>query len=591
MTGSEAYAQTLAEDQAAHGHQIFVVSDTLHLPFPGTVASLPVSTGSFWKRMRNILWLIDFLKKEKIDLIHCHSRAACRHAHWATRFTQTPVLTTLHGYQHVSFSKKLFNIYGDTVIAVCEKIRDQLCRDFALDPASVKVLRNPMNFDWREPGADRMSLSLIGRASGPKGRRLLEVFRAQSKAWLEMDPALQIELVLPGLALETKGSLLSSLPKSLQNRVRIETEHRPLDPVLQRSKIVIASGRIALEAFAAGCEVIALGEARLEGRLNEDNLALQLATNFGDVGLEEALDPSAVHHELRKVLRDPLSDRAREKLRLLLEKEFGKERILAEIEELARGTRLLKKARGLPILMYHKVPSQEIRTRHRIFVTKENFEKHLMFFHSQGFATLTFQDLADFWFERRPLSEFPEKPLLLTFDDGYRDNLENALPLLRQYGMMANLFLLADHSITANNWDSEDGVAPAPLMTLEEKKNLPPEIYHVGSHGLQHLDLRALSDEQILEQMMESKKILERDLGRPVHAFAYPFGWVSEKMPALARKAGYDFAVNTDRGALRWTDDRFSLFRVNIFPEESWFSLWKKTSPGYRRRYFKKRGQ
>lgn len=592
LTGSEVYAETLARDQHGKGHSIRVISDRLHRPFPGTHALLAVSTGSFWRRMLNIWKLIREIREHRIELIHCHSRAACRHAYWATRFTGTPMVTTLHGYQHASFSKRLFDIYGDTVITVCERIRDQLREKFAMDPTRIKTLRNPLELAWNEnPVPDRPSIALIGRSTGPKGRRLRQVFRENAKEWLELDPQYRLELILPGLAADEAQALRSGVPPALQNRVSVVTSHQDLTEVFNRAQVVVASGRIAVEALAAGCEVIALGEARLEGRVSEENLPAQLVSNFGDVGPEEILDPQAVTHELRRLRRDPLTRSRRERLRELISAEFSQSRICDQIEEIYRATRMWKKAPGLPVLMYHKIPDRPLRSKHRIFVTKENFEKHLLFFQARGFETLTFDDLADFWWEKRPLDQFPPRPLLLTFDDGYRDNLVNALPLLAQYKMKATLFLLADHRIDRNTWDAEEGVEPAPLMTLDEKKALPPEVFAIGSHGLQHLDLRTLSEDEVSRQMTESKEKLEKDLGRPIQAFAYPFGWVDSRLPELARRAGYLFAVNTDRGALRWVDDRFSVFRVNIFPEESWFSLWRKTSRWYRRRYFRKRGK
>ena len=592
LTGSEAYAATLAQDQAQKGHEVFVISDGFHLEFPGTKTPLQISTGSFWQRIQNIQKLIKYLREHQIDVIHCHSRAACRHAYWASLFTQTPIVTTLHGFQHVSFSKKLWNIYGDTVIAVCERLQAQLCNEFSMNPSSIKVLRNPMNLHWENTeNTQRKTIALVGRASGPKGERLMQVFREQGEALLNLDPEVRISLVLSGLSARDRGHLLGSLPEKLKPRVSIISEHIDLNTIFHSARLVVAAGRIAVEAFAQGCEVIALGEAKLEGRVSEENLAFQLANNFGDVGRTEVLDTQAVEHEIRKAFRDPLSSRQREKIKEVLQFEFSKTRICDEVEEIYRATRLWKKAPGLPVLMYHQIPLQETGSQHRIFVTKENFEKHLWFFTRMGFQTLSFQDLSDFWFERRPLSEFPEKPLVLTFDDGYRDNFENALPLLQKYKLKTNLFILGDASITKNTWDHEPGVESAPLMTLDQKKKLPKENYAIESHGWNHLDLRSLSDEQVLEQMTLSKFQLEKDLNHKITAFAYPFGLIDSRLPGLAKKAGYDFAVNTDRGALRWVDDRFSMFRVNIFPEENFFSLWKKTSRGYRARYFKKRKQ
>ena len=591
LTGSEAYAQTLCQEQAQAGHQIFVISDQLHLPFPGVYVPLKISTGSFFERLQNIRELRVFLRDNEIDVVHCHSRAACRHLAWARYRLPVAMVTTLHGFQHASFSKRLFNIYGDAVLAVCEKIREQLTGAFRMDPHTVRVLRNPMNLTWQAPRTEAKTLALMGRASGPKGARLKELFREQVGAWLSLQPDLEIFVALSGLTPFEKNELQKLIPAAESKRVTITGDFIDLNAVFESCFAVIASGRIAIEALAAGCEVIALGESCLEGRVSPETLAFCLASNFGDVGPEKILDPSAVTHHLRNIRRSPLTRSERDQVRAVIEREFAKTTICRDVEEAYRSARLLRAAPSLPVLMYHKVPNEDVPSKHKIYVSRDNFEKHLLFFQSQGFTSLTFDDLSDFWFERRPLSQFPEKPLLITFDDGYRDNLQNAAPLLEKYGMKATLFLLADHSITENNWDEKEPGVESALITLEEKKQLPSSVYAVGSHGLQHLDLRQLSNDEVLEQMRVSKERLEQDLARPIRAFAYPFGHIDARLPALAREAGYDFAVNTDRGAVRWADERHSMFRVNIFPHESWFSLWRKTAPWYRRRYLKTRGQ
>ncbi len=591
LTGSEAYAQTLTKDQTQRGHEIFVVSDNLHLEFPGTYKKLPIATSSFFRRLINIWQLRRYLVENKIEVVHCHSRAACRHLAWARTGLRVAMVTTLHGFQHRSFSKRLFNIYGDTVLAVCERIQEQLTGEFRVNPVSVQVLRNPIKLHWKNADPQRKTVALLGRASGPKGRRLMELFRSEIPAWLEINKELQVFAGLSGLGASDRTALLKSIAPAHHGRVQISGEHLDLNSVFDRSFAVVASGRIAIEAFARGCEVLALGESSFEGRLSEENLASCLGNNFGDVGPERVLDPASVTHHLRNILRSPMTVHSREKLQKAFEKEFSHEAICNRIEEIYRGARLLRVSPGLPILMYHKVPDQDVPSKHKIFVSRDNFEKHLMFFQSMGFQTLTFDDLKDFWFEKRPLEDFPARPLMLTFDDGYRDNLRNALPLLEQYKMKATLFVLADHTIIENTWDEKEPGVPADLITLDEKKQLPRTICGIGSHGLEHLHLPKLTDSEVLHQMTESKRRLEADLDRPACAFAYPFGDVDARLPKLAHQSGYDFAVNTDRGALRWTDDRHSMFRVNIFPHESWFSLWRKTSSWYRRSYFRKRGQ
>lgn len=593
LTGSEAYAQNLIQDQRLRGHTLWVASDKFHLDFSSaTTLNLPISSSRFFVRWRNIYSLIQLVQSERIDIVHAHSRAACRHSRWISWLTKTPVISTIHGYQHDSWSKRLFNIWGQTVIAICEKIQQQLVNKFGAKPEDVKILRNPIGLPSKTIASfENRNLVLIsGRASGPKGRRLTELFTSECGRWLDISSEqFEVHLYLTGLDAKESSKLLSHIPEAKKHRVVVSGEFVDLPSLYQKARVVVASGRIAIEALTHGAEVLALGESEFTGPVNSANLKTHLENNFGDVGPEKILDPQAVTHEFKKILKSTLSLSEYEARLKILSSEFDPQKIFSALNELTLGTRLYYKTRWIPILMYHRIPDAEIPTQHRTFVTKENFEKHLLFFSSQGFTTLTFGELYDFWRGQKNIQEFPRKPLILTFDDGYKDNLTNAQPLLTKYGFKANLFLLSDPQITQNNWDSQE-VVKSELLSPTDRKNLDPAVFHICSHGLSHLDMRALPSCDALSFLVNSKEQLESEFGQKIVAFAPPYGFTNSEIANLAKTAGYAFVVNTDQGELRWTDNRFSLFRVNVFPEESWFSLWKKTSPWYRRYYYKKRG-
>src|SRR5262249_26046666 len=146
-----------------------------------------------------------------------------------------------------------------------------------------------------------------------------------------------------------------------------------------------------------------------------------------------------------------------------------------------------------------------------------------------------------------------------------RNNLEYALPLLQKSEQKAEIFLLADHDLSTNTWDPDEGDGSSGLMTLPEKKSLPLHIYGIGSHGLSHQHYPELPETEVQRELSLSKQILERDLHTAVKAFAYPFGSIDRRLPRLAQDAGYDFAVNTDQGPVYWFTERFSLFRANVF--------------------------
>lgn len=594
LTGSEAYAFDLVTDQQKKSHWTLVVSDHLHLAFPGQTEKISLSTNSFWQRMRNILKLRKLLQAERIDVIHCHSRGACRHLYWASRGLKIPILTTIHGFQHTSFSKRLFNIYGDYILAVCEKIRDQMVLDLRTKSYAIEVLRNPMPFPKHAPARSTTlkptRILLAGRYSGPKGRRLREVFRFLEPALQKSFPGVELHLVLSG----ANDIEIAKLRKAHSRaEVLIEGTRKDLRSAVTLAGLSIASGRIALEALSLGSSVLALGEASQQGLVSKENLQSVLSSNFGDVGPEQILDVQSILREVETFIKqDPgLVAEAHAQMMPIIEHEFQFERISDRMIDLYRGLRLFKYQSWLPILMYHKIVPTELQSPHKTFVTTSNFAKHLRYFRWLGLTTLTFNDLADFWFERRPLSELPKKPVLLTFDDGYLNNLENAQPLLLQNQMKAEIFLLADHAITFNTWDPDEKDGSAHLLSFEQKKKLQKSAFSIGSHGLTHRHYPDLTNNEIFSELAQSKQILETDLGQRVNAMAFPFGDLDPRLPALAEKAGYDFAVNTDQGPVYWFTQRYSLFRANIFPSEGLLSLWKKTSTWYREYYFKKRGR
>ncbi len=126
-------------------------------------------------------------------------------------------------------------------------------------------------------------------------------------------------------------------------------------------------------------------------------------------------------------------------------------------------------------------------------------------------------------------------------------------------------------------------------MSLEQKKQLAGSPFEIGSHGFDHLDLRDADLNQLKKEIHQSKLQLEADLGIKVYSFAYPFGFVNDQVRTFIRKSDYFCAVNTDTGGLDFSEDRFSLFRVNVFPEDGALQLWKKTESWYRKYFFFKR--
>lgn len=230
---------------------------------------------------------------------------------------------------------------------------------------------------------------------------------------------------------------------------------------------------------------------------------------------------------------------------------------------------------GLPILCYHRVvPEAPPHSKINIHVTCETLESHLSQLRWRGISPITFSDLAS----GAPL---PRRPVILTFDDGYRDNHRYLLPLLEKHDMSAVIFALGDRTLGTNTWDDGYGDAPVPLMTDAELRDCHASgRIEIGSHGLMHRDLLTLSPAALEHEVTASKAALEAVIGAPVRAFAYPYGrWGPRERDAVER-AGYACGVATDTG-LPLHRDRFAAARRIVFPNTGAFGFFKKASRWY----------
>ncbi|HLP14924.1 MAG TPA: glycosyltransferase, partial [Bacteroidota bacterium] len=184
VTGAETLAATIADRQVAAGHRVTIVSDTFHTATKAEVLSVPIGKRDLLQRLRNIASLRILINERSIDVVHAHSRAASWVSFFATRYSIVPLVSTIHGKQHVHFSSRHSKIYGDKLIAVCESLKDHLCTDLGCNADSISVIRNGIDLHLWHPdqsapaaGSGKKILSLVGRLSGPKGevaRRIVE---------------------------------------------------------------------------------------------------------------------------------------------------------------------------------------------------------------------------------------------------------------------------------------------------------------------------------------------------------------------------------------------------------------------------------
>jgi peptidoglycan/xylan/chitin deacetylase (PgdA/CDA1 family) len=225
-----------------------------------------------------------------------------------------------------------------------------------------------------------------------------------------------------------------------------------------------------------------------------------------------------------------------------------------------RGPSPAPVTRWLPVLMYHRVADTSPEALRRYRVTPDRFEAQLAYLRRHGYHGVTVGDWRDAIAARRPL---PGRAVLLTFDDGYRDFLTHAWPLLRQYGFPATVFVVADAVGGAAVWDRAYG-EPAPLLSWPEIRGLRDAGVSFGSHTADHRPLTALSAADVLREGARSRVLIERELGEPVTTLAYPYGDCDPAVRRLMAACGYDAGLTTQSGLSGLADDPMAIPRVEV---------------------------
>jgi peptidoglycan/xylan/chitin deacetylase (PgdA/CDA1 family) len=156
------------------------------------------------------------------------------------------------------------------------------------------------------------------------------------------------------------------------------------------------------------------------------------------------------------------------------------------------------------------------------------------------------------------------KLVVLTFDDGYLDNLVHAAPILRQYGFRAICYVVSGSIGGHNDWDAQGIGVAKPVMDEHAIGQWLEFGNEIGSHTVTHPRLHQLDTDLARFEITESRRQLERVTGSPVTHFCYPFGDYDERCVALLREAGYATAVTTRRGPASAASDPLQLPRISI---------------------------
>lgn len=198
---------------------------------------------------------------------------------------------------------------------------------------------------------------------------------------------------------------------------------------------------------------------------------------------------------------------------------------------------------NVPVLMYHAV-SDNMWGIDELFVSPASMEEQLRYLVDNGYEPIWFSDLAE-------LEQY-EKPVILTFDDGYDDNYTELLPLLRKYNVKATVFMIAD------------AMGMQHKMTEEQVREMADSgLVSIQSHGLTHADMDAMDEETLIRELGESQRILTRVTGRQPSVLCYPTGRYSDLTLEVAERY-YNFGLKMVGGQYNTADDPFLVSRYYV---------------------------
>lgn len=207
----------------------------------------------------------------------------------------------------------------------------------------------------------------------------------------------------------------------------------------------------------------------------------------------------------------------------------------------------------IPILMYHGVRPIDFKTTNAfvsaLTLPPGELDKQVRYLKERGFNTVS---MADVGLHLEGRKELPPRSLVLTFDDGFQNNHQYVLPLLRRHGVTGTFYIIT-------------GLIGQPeYMVWRQVWELAEAGMEIGSHTINHPDLARARPAEIERELTVSKRTLEDTIGKRVTTLAYPSGAFSPAVVSAARSAGYTTAVTTQYGATQPGDRPLELMRIRV---------------------------
>ena len=210
---------------------------------------------------------------------------------------------------------------------------------------------------------------------------------------------------------------------------------------------------------------------------------------------------------------------------------------------------LMPTPEGFPILEYHTITDTPDIDSKRYNVLPADFNAQLDYLQQNGYNTITIQE---FSLARQGKLTLPDKPIILTFDDGYADNYEVMMPILRSHKMKAVVYVIANE------------LGKPGYLTIKQIQEMQGRGIEIGSHTANHRQLVGLTHKEILHEVRDSKIFLEWSGINSISSLSYPNGAYDDELAEIIKNENYLSAVTGDPGLNDFETNPYLLQRVNI---------------------------
>ncbi len=200
----------------------------------------------------------------------------------------------------------------------------------------------------------------------------------------------------------------------------------------------------------------------------------------------------------------------------------------------------------VPILMYHEVNDEVLNN---LYLSVEDFKSQLDYFVEADITPITMEQLWEHWVNKKPL---PEKPIVLTFDDGYRSMYTTVYPLLKERGWCGTFYCISEA-----RWDES-------FLSADMIKDMYENGMEIGSHTMTHNELTTLTADSLAKELSGSKEALSKISGSEITQLCYPSGRNNSKVREAVKAADYRCAVTTEWGFAAEAQGLLSLKRLRI---------------------------